>query len=105
MRFSGARIVQTHTRLQFGRARQPIRFRDRPFAMDSLGLDRVQPEAFYRQSTGNTPHALLVCFHPLMVGANPRVNRLRVEVKAVTVHRFSLIKSDDGWAATVVLNI
>jgi len=36
---------------------------------------------------------------------DPTRHRLRVDVKAVTLHRFSLMKSDGGWAATVILDI
>jgi len=36
---------------------------------------------------------------------DPARHRLRVDVKAVTLHRFSLTQSDDGWATTVILDI
>jgi SHS2 domain-containing protein len=30
---------------------------------------------------------------------------MRVDVKAVTLHRFSLTKTDHGWEAMVILDI
>jgi SHS2 domain-containing protein len=41
------------------------------------------------------------------VGEPIDVNRhhLRVDVKAVTLHRFALTQSERGWEATVILDI
>ena len=36
---------------------------------------------------------------------NPKKQPLKADVKAITLHRFSLIKTEDGWRATVVLDI
>jgi len=36
---------------------------------------------------------------------DPSRHELRVDVKAVTLHRFSLEKTDRGWQASVILDI
>jgi SHS2 domain-containing protein len=36
---------------------------------------------------------------------DPDRHRMRVDVKAVTLHRFSLTKTDHGWEAMVILDI
>lgn len=36
---------------------------------------------------------------------DPERHRLRVDVKAVTLHRFSLTQTDHGWEATAILDI
>ena len=36
---------------------------------------------------------------------DPQKHPLRVDVKAVTLHRFSLQQTDEGWAASVILDI
>jgi SHS2 domain-containing protein len=36
---------------------------------------------------------------------DPGRHRMRVDVKAVTLHRFSLMQTDGGWEATVILDI
>jgi SHS2 domain-containing protein len=36
---------------------------------------------------------------------DPERHRMRVDVKAVTLHRFSLTQTEDGWEATVILDI
>jgi len=36
---------------------------------------------------------------------DPQRHRMRVDVKAVTLHRFSLMQTDGGWEATVILDI
>ena len=36
---------------------------------------------------------------------DPQRHRMRVDVKAVTLHRFSLMQTDGGWQATVILDI
>jgi len=36
---------------------------------------------------------------------DPGHHRMRVDVKAVTLHRFSLMQTDGGWEATVILDI
>ncbi|MFO0752604.1 MAG: archease [Thermodesulfovibrionales bacterium] len=36
---------------------------------------------------------------------DPERHRLNVDVKAVTLHRFSVERTDNGWKATVVLDI
>jgi hypothetical protein len=76
MRVNGTGIGCTDTRCQFCRAQEAIGFRDGPFAMDPLGLNRVQPWAVYRQPVGDNPHAALPCFHLLIVEAEPRADSL-----------------------------
>jgi SHS2 domain-containing protein len=36
---------------------------------------------------------------------DPDRHRMRVDVKAVTLHRFSLVQTDGGWEASVILDI
>ena len=36
---------------------------------------------------------------------DPSRHRLRVDVKAVTLHQFRLEKTDRGWETQVILNI
>ena len=36
---------------------------------------------------------------------NPHKHQQRVDVKAVTLHRFQLEKTEDGWTAIVILDI
>lgn len=36
---------------------------------------------------------------------DPQRHRLIVDVKAATMHRFQVVQEDDGWRATVVLDI
>jgi SHS2 domain-containing protein len=36
---------------------------------------------------------------------DPNRHRMRVDVKAVTLHRFQLEKKDQGWEALVILDI
>jgi SHS2 domain-containing protein len=36
---------------------------------------------------------------------DPSRHRMRVDVKAVTLHRFSLTQTERGWEATVILDI
>jgi SHS2 domain-containing protein len=38
-------------------------------------------------------------------GIDPQRHRLRVDVKAVTLHRFSLMQTERGWEAAVILDI
>lgn len=38
-------------------------------------------------------------------GINPEKHQLRIDVKAVTLHRLSVTQTKDGWQATVVLDI
>ena len=45
--------------------------------------------------------------HATAVGEpiDPDRHRMRVDVKAVTLHRFSLTQTERGWEATVILDI
>ena len=45
--------------------------------------------------------------HATAVGESidPDRHRMRVDVKAVTLHRFSLTQTERGWEATVILDI
>jgi SHS2 domain-containing protein len=36
---------------------------------------------------------------------DPERHQLRVDVKAVTLHRFALLQTESGWEATVILDI
>jgi hypothetical protein len=76
MRFNATGIVCTDTHFQFCRAQEAIGFRDGPFAMDPLRLNRIQPWAFHRHPVGDKTHAALTCFHLLMVETDPRADRL-----------------------------
>jgi SHS2 domain-containing protein len=38
-------------------------------------------------------------------GIDPQRHRMRVDVKAVTLHRFSLTQTERGWEAMVILDI
>jgi SHS2 domain-containing protein len=51
----------------------------------------------------NQPYTL----HATAVGEpiTPDRHRMRVDVKAVTLHRFSLIQTERGWETTVILDI
>ncbi len=50
-----------------------------------------------------TPYALqaTVAGEPI----DPHRHRMRVDVKAVTLHRFSLTQTEHGWEATIILDI
>jgi hypothetical protein len=63
-------------RFQFCRAQKAIGDQIGSFAMDPLRLHRVQSWAFHREPVGNNPHAVVTRFHPLIVEANPRADRL-----------------------------
>jgi SHS2 domain-containing protein len=56
-----------------------------------------------RLTAERTPYAL----QATAVGEpiDPHRHRMRVDVKAVTLHRFSLTQSDRGWEAVVILDI
>jgi SHS2 domain-containing protein len=45
--------------------------------------------------------------HATAVGEpiDPHRHRMRVDVKAVTLHRFSLTQTEHGWEATIILDI
>jgi len=36
---------------------------------------------------------------------DPERHHMRVDVKAVTLHHFALVQTEDGWEATVILDI
>jgi SHS2 domain-containing protein len=56
-----------------------------------------------RLTAERTPYALqaTVAGEPI----DPRRHRMRVDVKAVTLHRFSLTRTERGWEAMVILDI
>jgi SHS2 domain-containing protein len=56
-----------------------------------------------RLTNDSQPYSL----HATAVGEpiDPHRHRMRVDVKAVTLHRFSLTQSDRGWEAVVILDI
>jgi len=47
------------------------------------------------------------CLRAIVLGEkiDPDRHRMRVDVKAVTLHRFSLEETDRGWKASVILDI
>jgi SHS2 domain-containing protein len=63
-------------------------------------LLRVQQLRIAHESEPYTLHATAVG-EPI----DPDCHRMRVDVKAVTLHRFSLTQTERGWEATVVLDI
>jgi SHS2 domain-containing protein len=63
-------------------------------------LLRVQQLRVVEDAQSYTVHATLVG-EPIA----PDRHHLRVDVKAVTLHRFSLTQTQRGWEATVVLDI
>jgi SHS2 domain-containing protein len=56
-----------------------------------------------RLTAERTPYALqaTVAGEPI----DPHRHRMRVDVKAVTLHRFSLTRTERGWEAMVILDI
>jgi SHS2 domain-containing protein len=56
-----------------------------------------------RIADGSQPYTL----HATMVGEPIEASRhrMRVDVKAVTLHRFSLMQTERGWGVTVILDI
>jgi SHS2 domain-containing protein len=56
-----------------------------------------------RLASDSPPYAM----HASMVGEpiDPHRHRMRVDVKAVTLHRFSLTQTEHGWEATIILDI
>jgi protein archease len=56
-----------------------------------------------RMAYDSQPYTL----HATAVGEpiDPDRHRMRVDVKAVTLHRFSLAQTERGWDATVILDI
>ena len=67
----GAAKVSADAVSQFLRAEQAGGFDDCPFAMDPLGLDRVEPWTLDRQIAGQDAHALSALFDLPIVGAHP----------------------------------
>jgi SHS2 domain-containing protein len=63
-------------------------------------LLRVQHLRIVEDSQPYTLHATAVG-EPI----DPDRHRMRVDVKAVTLHRFSLIQTERDWEATVILDI
>jgi SHS2 domain-containing protein len=63
-------------------------------------LLRVQQLHIADSSQPYTLHATVVG-EPIA----PNRHRMRVDVKAVTLHRFALMQTERGWEATVILDI
>jgi SHS2 domain-containing protein len=63
-------------------------------------LLRVQQLRVVEDAQPYTVHATLVG-EPIA----PERHHMRVDVKAVTLHRFSLTQTERGWEATVILDI
>jgi SHS2 domain-containing protein len=63
-------------------------------------LLRVQQLRMAEDSPPYTLHATAVG-EPI----DPNRHHMRVDVKAVTLHRFALTQTDRGWEATVILDI
>jgi SHS2 domain-containing protein len=85
-------------------------------ALDMLLFDFLQELVYYkdaeqlllriqqlRMAHESGPYTL----HATAVGEpiDPDRHRMRVDVKAVTLHRFSLAQTERGWEATVILDI
>jgi SHS2 domain-containing protein len=85
-------------------------------ALDMLLFNFLQELVYYKDAEqlllrvqqlhiadGSQPCTL----HATVVGEpiDPDRHRLRVDVKAVTLHRFSLTQTELGWEATVILDI
>jgi SHS2 domain-containing protein len=56
-----------------------------------------------RLADDSQPYTLLA--NAVGEAIDPQRHRLRVDVKAVTLHRFSLTQTERGWEATVILDI
>jgi SHS2 domain-containing protein len=85
-------------------------------ALDMLLFNFLQELIYYKDAEqlllriqqlhiadGSQPYSL----HATAVGEpiDPGRHRMRVDVKAVTLHRFSLTQTERGWETTVILDI
>ena len=85
-------------------------------ALDMLLFDLLQELVYYKDSEklmlrihqikikkDNGRHVL----EAIALGENldPNRHQTRADVKAVTLHRFDLVETDQGWKATVILDI
>ena len=85
-------------------------------ALDMLLFDLLQELVYYKDS-----EKLMLRIHQIKIkrddglhvleaialGENldPNRHQTRADVKAVTLHRFDLVETDQGWKATVILDI
>jgi len=85
-------------------------------ALDMLLFDLLQELVYYKDS-----EKLMLRIHQIKIKRDdglhvleaialgekldPNRHHTRVDVKAVTLHRFELIKTDQGWKTTVILDI
>jgi SHS2 domain-containing protein len=96
--------------------REERRVRLQNEALDMLLFDFLQELIYFKDSEGLLLRAREVkiaeedspfSLHATVFGESidSTRHRLRVDVKAVTLHRFRLEKSDEGWEAWVILDI
>src|SRR4051794_31344738 len=69
----------------FGRRQLALRFEDGAFAVDTVGLDAVQPRTLGRQGTNQDAHPALAS-DPPVVGANPGAHALTIMPSRVVPH-------------------
>ena len=69
MRLTWSSIIRTHTSLQFVRTQDAISFGNMAFAMDPLGLNRVEPGTFGGQEARQDAHAGAFLLDHLIVAA------------------------------------
>jgi SHS2 domain-containing protein len=85
-------------------------------ALDLLLFNFLQELVYYKDAEQLLLRVQQLCIaddhppytlHATAVGEpiDPGRHRMRVDVKAVTLHRFSLMQTDGGWEATVILDI
>jgi hypothetical protein len=67
-------------------SQHPGRFHHRTFPVPPLGLDRVQPGTFTRQSTRDDAHPTPAVFDAAVVGAQPRLDRLALVPRGMVPH-------------------
>src|SRR5215207_9844012 len=71
MSFLITSIIGTNTMLQLLCRKQASRLRSRPFSVDPLGLNWVEPGALARQLAHNYPHPLTAPFDQAVVFTKP----------------------------------
>jgi len=85
-------------------------------ALDMLLFNFLQELVYYKDADQLLLRVRQLCIaddrqpytlHATAVGEriDPDRHHMRVDVKAVTLHRFSLTQTEDGWEAIVVLDI
>ena len=85
-------------------------------ALDMLLFDFLQDLIFYKDAQGlllRVERISILCQEPffslnadaLGEKIDPRKHELLADVKAVTLHRFEVKKTEDGWRTNVILDI